>query len=451
MSDPVLPPDAWKRKPALQQPAYPSAGEYEETLAKIRALPPLVSPGEVANLKSKLALAGRGQAFILQGGACAERFLDCRGEAIAAKLKILLQMSVILAYGARKPVLRIGRIAGQYAKPRSSEWETAGGVRMPSYRGDAVNSAAPDPARRAADPRRLLQSYFYSAATLNHIRALIDGGFADIRHPYAWNLRSIEKSRNWPAYKDMVERILDSINFMESVGGANSETLGRIEYYTSHEGLLLGYEDAMTRWDEERRRWMNLSAHMIWIGARTRQLDGAHVEYFRGIDNPVGVKIDGQCGPDELLALLDVLNPSNEEGRVTLIARIGAARIRQALPPLVRAVRRAGKAAVWSCDPMHGNTLALEGGRKTRDFSVILEELRESFRIHEEEGSRLAGVHFELTGEDVTECVGGAENLTSDDLDRRYESYCDPRLNGSQSLEMGFCIARMLKGESAEA
>ena len=438
-------PDSWRRRPAQQQPQYPDAPALERALEQIRGLPPLVAAGEIENLKRRLVAAGRGEAFILQGGNCAERFVDCREEAIANKLRILLQMSVILTYGVRKPVIRIGRIAGQYAKPRSSDFEMAGGQSLPSYRGDAVNSVEPDPQARVPDPSRLLSSYFHSATTLNHVRALIDGGFADLHHPYTWNLRSIEKSRNWPDYKDVLDRILDAIGFMESFGGARAEVLGRVDFFTSHEGLLLGYEEALTRCDADSGKHYNLGAHILWIGARTRQRDGAHVEYFRGIANPIGVKIDPSCGAGELAESIEALNPSNEEGRLTLITRLGAGRVETALPPLIRAVKQSGRAVVWSCDPMHGNTVTVEGGLKTRDFSVILDELTRTFHIHKEEGSHLAGVHFELTAEDVTECVGGAGELTREDLARRYETYCDPRLNDAQSLEMAFLIARLLK------
>jgi len=356
-----------------------------------------------------------------------------------------LQMSMILTYGARKPVLRLGRIAGQYAKPRSSDFETVGAGRLPSYRGDAVNGVEATPESRAPDPSRLMKSYFYSATTLNHIRSLIDGGFADLRHPELWDIQSMKRSKNWTDYLEIVERIRDAIQFMESFGGVHSEALGRVQYFTSHEGLLLGYEEALTRTDAVSGAHYNLGAHMVWIGVRTRAIEGAHVEYFRGIANPIGVKIDASCGAEELLALLDVLNPDNEEGRITLITRFGADKIVECLPPLIQTVKKDGRNAVWTCDPMHGNTTATESGLKTRDFSVILDELTSAFRIHKEQKSVLAGVHFELTALDVTECVGGAEDLTSADLDRHYETYCDPRLNNSQSLEMAFLIARLLK------
>lgn len=438
-------PDSWRDRQAVQQPPYSDLAAVETVLAELRHYPPLVVPAEVEHLKRQIATAGRGEAFILQGGNCAERFIDCQAEPIANKLKVLLQMSVILTYGVRKPVVRIGRIAGQYAKPRSSDFENVDGMELPSYRGDAVNCVEPDPAGRQPDPDRLRQAYFFAATTLNHLRALIDGGFADLHHPDNWDLKSFEGTRNWAEYRDVVERIMDAISFMESFGGVKSESLGRVDIYTSHEGLLLGLEESFTRQDGSSGRYYNLGAHMLWIGARTRQLDGAHVEYYRGIANPIGVKVDPKCSPDELVELTRVLNPNNEPGRLSLVTRVGADRVHDVLPPLVRAVQESGAIVTWSCDPMHGNTVSVESGRKTRDFSVVLEELRRTFLVHKQCGSYLAGVHFELTGDDVTECIGGSERITSTDLDRRYETYCDPRLNCSQSLEMAFLIARMLQ------
>lgn len=449
MADSAWEPGSWRQRDSVQQPQYPDPAAYEAALASLRVCPPLVSVGEVDNLRSRLAQAGRGEAFILQGGNCAERFIDCRADSIANKLKILLQMSVILTYGVRKPVVRIGRFAGQYAKPRSNDFEVIDGTSLPSYRGDAVNSVDPTIAARTPDPQRLVSSYFYAAATLNHIRALIDGGFADLRHPYTWTLRSMESSRNWPEYKAVLDRILDAIQFMESFGGARSDVLGRVDFFTSHEGLLLGYEEALSRKDADSGRWYNLGAHMLWIGVRTRQLCGGHIEYCRGIANPIGLKVDTSTRPEDLLALLDVLNPDNEEGRVTMISRLGAGRVDEHLPALIRSVRDVGHRVVWSCDPMHGNTVTVEGGLKTRDFSVVLDELRRTFDVHRREGSHLAGVHFELTADEVTECIGGPEDLTSGDLSRRYETYCDPRLNCSQSLEMAFLIARLLQTTKA--
>lgn len=439
-------PQSWHAYRAMQQPQYPDAEALEHELSRLRDYPPLVVPGEIEKLKAELAAAARGRAFVLQGGHCAERFIDCRGEAIVNQLKILLQMSVILTYGVRKPVVRIGRMAGQYAKPRSADTELVQGLPLPVYRGDNVNAVEPEASGRVADPHRLVSSYFIAATTLNHVRAMIDGGFADLHYPYNWNLYSIERGRNWPQYKEVVERILDAIHFMESFGGVDPQTLGRVEFYCSHEGLILGYEEAMTRRDDKSGRFYNLGAHMLWIGQRTRQLDGAHVEFFRGLANPIGIKLGPDVSADEVLALTERLNPDNEEGRLTLITRMGVKRVEKVLPPILKAVKQSGRPVVWSCDPMHGNTQIIEG-IKTRDFQVILQELEITFRLHREAGTNLAGVHFELTGDDVTECTGGAEDLTHADLSRRYETYCDPRLNYSQSLEMAFLIAHLLKNQ----
>ena len=445
MSETTWLPGAWRSREARQQPDYPDAGALDAVLERIRRLPPIVVADEAVDLKRRLAEAARGRAFILQGGDCAERFLDCRDESIADQLRILLQMSVILTYGVRRPVIRIGRLAGQYAKPRSRATETIDGRELPAYRGDGVNSIEPDPRGRIPDPDRLLRSYFHAAATLNHVRALAESGFADLHDPYNWNLHSIERAKNWPEYREVVDRILDAISFMESFGGARTDALGKVDFFSSHEGLLLSYEEALTRREERSGRWFNLGAHMLWIGARTREIDGAHVEYFRGISNPIGVKLDETATPEEVLRLLAVLNPENEEGRVTLITRFGAGRVEEALPPLVEALSRAGRNVVWSCDPMHGNTVKLDGGVKTREFTTVLDELTRTFRVHQRLGSALAGVHFELTAADVTECVGGPAELTAADLTRRYETYCDPRLNSAQSLEMAFLIARLMK------
>jgi len=438
-------PDSWKQYPAGQQVQYADPAAYQAALQRIGDYPPLVFPGEVDQLKRHIAKAGRGEAFILQGGNCAERFIDCTATTITNQLKILLQMSVILTYGVRKPVIRIGRIAGQYAKPRSRPTETVGDQTLPSYRGDNVNAFEFEPQARQADPDRLMLGLYHSAVTLNYIRAMIDGGFADLHHPYTWNLHRIEKTSRWPQYKEIVEQILNAIDFMESFGGARAETLGRIEFYTSHEGLLLGYEQALTHRDQQSGRYYNLGAHMLWIGERTRDPGGAHVEYFRGIANPIGVKIGPTCTAEELLRIIETLNPDNEAGRLTLITRLGADRVEQVLPALIEAVKRQGRTVTFSCDPMHGNADATDDHVKTRNFDVILQELETTFRIHAEHGTRLAGVHFELTGEDVTECIGGAENLTDSDLQRNYQTYCDPRLNYSQSLEMTFLIVKLLQ------
>jgi len=438
-------PDSWRSFPARHQPEYDDQVAYQQTVDALTRVPPLVFAGEVDVLREHIAAAGRGEAFILQGGNCAESFADCSAPTITNQLKILLQMSVILTHGARTPVVRIGRIAGQYAKPRSTPTEVQDGVALPSYFGDSVNAVEFSPAARRPDPARLELAFHHSAVTLNYIRSMIDGGFADLHYPYNWNLHSIEQTPEWPEYRETVEHILDAIHFMESFGGVRPETLGRIEFYTSHEGLLLGFEQALTRRDERAGAFYNLGAHMLWIGNRTRAPDGAHVEYFRGIANPVGIKLDHTCAADELAALLERLNPDDVPGRVTLITRLGHERVADALPPLADAVRRSGRTVTWSCDPMHGNTRRTDSGRKTRSFDDVLDELRATFAVHRAGKSRLSGVHFELTGEDVTECIGGGIDLTSADLDRNYQTACDPRLNYAQSLEMAFLITKLLK------
>lgn len=442
-------PTSWKHFPAHQQPPYPDMQALSHITNALSVLPPLVYPAEVERLKGSIAAAARGGGFILQGGDCAERFTDCNEQNITNKMKILLQMSLILTYGARKPVVRLGRIAGQYAKPRSQAQETIEGISYPSYRGDSVNDLAPDQARRVPDPERLTTAYTCSALTLNYIRAMISGGFADLRHAFEWNLHSIEKAEKWKDYRDMVETILDAIHFMESCG-VNSHLLDTIDFFTSHEGLLLEYESALTRKDPASGRFYNLGAHMLWIGERTRQLDGAHVEYFRGLANPVGVKIGPNADPEEVTDLIHRLNPTNEAGRVTIITRMGMDRVEKALPPLVCAVKRSGMPVAWSCDPMHGNTRVVGENIKTRAFAHIEAELESCFRIHRHHGTILAGVHFELTGEDVTECTGGAANLQDTDLGKNYVSSCDPRLNYSQSLEMAFLISRLIRQYSLQ-
>ncbi len=436
--------NSWKKFRAAQQPEYRENGRYRDVLEKIEKYPPLVFPGEVDNLKGQISMAGNGKRFILQGGDCAERFIDCNESAIINKIKILLQMSVILTYGARKPVVKIGRIAGQYFKPRSNLFEPLGDLEIPTYRGDSINIYEPDPENREPDPERLLMAFFHSVTTLNYIRAIISGGFADLHHPYSWNLHSMEKTGEWQKYKNTVERILDAINFMESFGGLKSETLGKTDFFTSHEGLHLGYEEALTRKDPETGRYYNLGAHMLWIGERTRSIDEAHVEYFRGIHNPMGIKVSGKIDPDELIDLLNRLNPENEEGRITLIARMGADSVAEKLPPLIKKVKASQRRVTWSCDPMHGNIVNLGGTIKKRNFDDILSEIRETFRIHREADTVIGGVHFELTGDDVTECTGGAVNLKDDDLNQNYETYCDPRLNYTQSLEMAFLLSELL-------
>ncbi len=440
-------PESWKVFTALHQPSYSNAAAYEDVLARITEKPPLVYPGEVDQLRTRIARAASGEEFILHGGDCVERFIDCNAETIANKLKILLQMSVVLSHAARKPVLRIGRIAGQFFKPRSNETEMINGVSVPSYKGDTVHGFAAS--EREPDPERLLTGYFHAASTLNYIRSMIDGGFADLHHPYSWNLHSIRDTANWDEYQEIVENVLDSIHFMESFGGVSDASLGRIEFYTSHEGLHLGYESALTRVEgaESQRRWLGLSGHLLWIGERTRALDGAHVEFFRGIANPIGIKLSSKADAGQVVELCETLNPQNDPGRLMLIMRLGAESVSEALPPILEAVTSRGHQVAWMCDPMHGNTTTLSGGRKTRAFASVLQELEESFRLHREAGTTLAGVHFELTGDEVTECVGGSIDLNEADLETNYQSYCDPRLNYAQSMEMAFLISRFLRND----
>ncbi|MGH8278175.1 MAG: 3-deoxy-7-phosphoheptulonate synthase class II [Gammaproteobacteria bacterium] len=434
-------PDSWQTHDAGQQPLYADNSAVQRVLAAIHQLPPLVSWGEIDNLRRQLAEAGRGERFVLQGGDCAESFDDCTGVPIANKLKILLQMSLVLVHGLKKRVIRVGRIAGQYAKPRSADMETRDGVTLPSYRGDIINHAGFSAAEREADPALLLRGYEYAALTLNYVRALIDGGFADLHHPELWDLDFVGNSPLAAEYHRIVQSILDSLGFMESIAGGASANSHGVDFFTSHEGLHLLYEQAQTQFVSEAGRWYNLSTHFPWIGMRTADVTAAHVEYFRGIANPVAVKVGPGMTPDSLLALCEMLNPDNELGRLTLIHRFGARRIHDRLPELIAAVRRRGKQVLWICDPMHGNTETTASGLKTRRFENILEELEAAFALHAELGSVLAGVHFELTGEDVTECTGGACGLTDTDLERAYKSHVDPRLNYEQALEMAMRIA----------
>ncbi|MFN7942485.1 MAG: 3-deoxy-7-phosphoheptulonate synthase class II [Thermoanaerobaculia bacterium] len=437
-------PDSWRRLPVEQQPTYPAGSGLERVVEELAQLPPLVTSWEVETLKSQLAAAARGEAFLLQGGDCAESFADCTAEAITDKLKILLQMSVVLVYGARRRVIRVGRFGGQYAKPRSVDLEEQGGVSLPAYRGDLINHPEFARGARTPDPQLLLRGYERAALTLNFIRALVDGGFADLHHPEYWDLRWVEFSERAGEYRRMVASIGESLRFMETLAGQQVSEMNRVDFFTSHEGLHLLYEQAQTRRVPRRPGWYNLSTHFPWIGMRTAQPDGAHVEYFRGIANPIAVKVGPATTPAALRALLDRLHPHDEPGRLTLIHRFGARRIADGLPPLLAVAAESGKTVLWCCDPMHGNTETTPAGRKTRRFEHILDELEQAFAIHEERRSHLGGVHFELTGENVTECIGGARGPSESDLGRAYRSFVDPRLNYEQALEMAMAIARRM-------
>jgi 3-deoxy-7-phosphoheptulonate synthase len=435
-------PDSWRARPARQLPQYPDAGALEGVLRELRALPPLVTSWEILALKQQLAEAQEGRRFLLQGGDCAESFDACTSEVISNRLKVLLQMSLVLVHGMRKPVVRVGRFAGQYAKPRSADSETIDGLTLPSYRGDMVNAPAFTAEARTPDPRRMVKAHARSAMTMNFVRALIDGGFADLHHPEYWNLSWVGHSPLADEYRRMVEAIGDAVRFMETLSGEEIHNLNRVDFYTSHEALLLPYEEALTRQVPRHWGWFNLSTHFPWIGMRTADVDGAHVEYFRGIRNPVAVKVGPSVAPDALLRLIDVLNPEDEPGRLTLVHRMGAAHIAERLPPLLDAVRRDGRRVLWVCDPMHGNTETTRNGYKTRRFANIGRELELAFELHAAAGTRLGGVHLELTGEDVTECLGGARELTETDLERAYCSTVDPRLNYEQALEVAMLIVR---------
>ena len=437
-------PHSWQSCPALQQPVYGDPSALEAVLARLRRLPPLVVSGEISRLRNLLADAAAGRRFLLQGGDCAEQFKDCTPAAIEGKLRVMLQMSVALTHGGRRPVIRVGRIAGQFAKPRSRPTETIGDRELPSYRGDLINALEAVDSARRPDPERMLAAYFHAAATLNHLRALTVGGFADLHHPERWELPG--GTGAVPEYRRTLDQVRESLDFLEALGGVQPEVLERIDFFTSHEALLLPYEEALTRWDAEEAVHYNLGAHTLWVGERTRQLDGAHIEYLRGISNPIGVKVGPSATPEQLAALLERLDPEREPGRITVITRFGAQHIAQALPPLLKAVQAVDRPVLWSCDPMHGNGTESASGLKTRDFSAILSELRQAFELHRAHGSHLGGVHIELTGEAVTECTGGTEGLSEDDLAKAYETGCDPRLNGTQSLEMAFLIAAMMRG-----
>jgi 3-deoxy-7-phosphoheptulonate synthase len=438
-------PTSWQKRAAAQLPVYADMDELRRVVDEMSTLPPLVTSWEVESLKQELSRAARGEMFLLQGGDCAESFSACDAGAIAAKLKVLLQMSLVLVHATRKRVIRVGRIAGQYAKPRSADEESRGDVTLPSYRGDIVNRSGFTREDRIPDPQLLLRGYERAALTLNFIRALADGGFADLHHPEYWDLSFVEHSKLAAEYERIVESIRDSLDFMEAVTGVQLSDMRRVDFYTSHEGLALYYEQAQTRQVPRRTGWYDLSAHVPWIGMRTARVDGAHVEFFRGIRNPIAVKVGPGMNEEWLTALLDVLHPDDEPGRLTLIHRLGAREVADKLPPLIETVRKSGKTVLWCADPMHGNTETTADAFKTRRFDNILSEIEQAFEIHASMGSVLGGVHLELTGEDVTECVGGARGLGEEDLTRAYRSPVDPRLNYEQALEIAMLVSHHLR------
>ncbi|ROZ83133.1 3-deoxy-7-phosphoheptulonate synthase class II [Pseudomonas neustonica] len=440
-------PDSWRSKPVLQQPTYPdqrALSSVEDTLA---SYPPLVFAGEARELRRQFAEVTQGRAFLLQGGDCAESFAEFSAPKIRDTFKVLLQMAVVMTFAAGCPVVKVGRMAGQFAKPRSADDETQGGVTLPAYRGDIINNIAFDAAGRTPDPQRLLSAYHQATATLNLLRAFAQGGFASLDQVHQWNLDFIANSSMADRFQQLADRIDESLAFMRACGFDNdhSPQLRETAFFTAHEALLLNYEQAFTRRDSTTGDWYDCSAHMLWIGDRTRQLDGAHVEFMRGIHNPIGIKAGPTTDPDDLLRLIDRLNPDNRDDRINVIVRMGADKVEQHMPALVRAVEREGKHVLWSSDPMHGNTMKASSGYKTRDFARILAEVEQFFAVHRAEGTWAGGIHIEMTGQNVTECIGGATPVTEDGLSDRYHTHCDPRLNADQSLELAFMIAETLK------
>ncbi len=445
-------PDSWRSKPIIQVPAYPDPAALREVERRLATFPPLVFAGEARDLKKGLAQVAAGDGFLLQGGDCAESFAEHGADNIRDFFRVFLQMAVVLTYAASLPVVKVGRIAGQFAKPRSSDVEKKGDVVLPSYRGDIINSADFTAQARTPDPSRQLEAYRQSAATLNLVRAFAMGGFADLERVHQWTLGFVTDSPQGHRYQEIADRITETIGFMRACGisSANTPQLGSTNFYTSHEALLLGYEQAFTRLDSTSGEYYGTSGHMLWIGDRTRQPDHAHVEFCRGIRNPIGIKCGPSLEPQTLLKLLDSLNPADEPGRITLICRFGADDIEGLLPKLIRAVETEGRTVVWSCDPMHGNTITAGSGYKTRPFDRILDEVDTFFAVHRAEGTHAGGVHVEMTGQNVTECTGGAGAISEADLSDRYHTHCDPRLNADQSLELAFLIAERLKMERAE-
>ncbi|WP_297570299.1 class II 3-deoxy-7-phosphoheptulonate synthase [uncultured Helicobacter sp.] len=439
-------PKSWRDKIALQQPIYEDLNVLEAIEKKLSKYPPLVFAGEARTLKSRLAKVSKGEAFLLQGGDCAESFADFNAIRIRDLFKVILQMAVVLTYAGACPIVKVGRLAGQFAKPRSSDTETSNGITLPSYRGDIINGIAFEKAAREADPKRILQAYNQSAATLNLIRAFAQGGLADLNQVQKWNLNFVNSAQS-ERFQNMADKITQALAFMEACGitAQNTPTLHETEFFTSHEALLLNYEEALTRKDHLTNKWYDCSAHMLWIGERTRNLDGAHLEFLRGVENPLGVKIGPQASREDILGICEILNPQNEEGRLNFIIRMGAEVIKDKLPKLLESIKKEGREIVWSIDPMHGNTIKASNGYKTRSFDSILDEMKAFFEIHRSIGTYAGGVHLEMTGEDVTECVGGMQAITEENLGCNYNTQCDPRLNASQAVELSFLIADILK------
>ncbi|MDH4871196.1 3-deoxy-7-phosphoheptulonate synthase class II [Pseudomonas sp. BN515] len=445
MSSQEWSPESWRDKPIQQQPEYPDAAKLAHVEQTLASFPPLVFAGEARELRRQFAEVTEGRAFLLQGGDCAESFAEFSAAKIRDTFKVLLQMAIVMTFAAGCPVVKVGRMAGQFAKPRSSGNETQGDITLPAYRGDIVNGIGFDSTSRVPDPERLLQAYHQSTASLNLLRAFAQGGFADVHQVHQWNLDFIANSALTEKYSQLADRIDEALAFMRACGLDSAPQLREASFFTAHEALLLNYEQAFVRRDSLTGGWYDCSAHMLWIGDRTRQLDGAHVEFMRGVGNPIGVKVGPSMDGEELIRLIDILNPDNDPGRLNLIVRMGAEKVGEHLPRLIRTVEREGRKVLWSSDPMHGNTIKASSGYKTRDFAAILGEVKQFFEVHRAEGSYAGGIHIEMTGQNVTECIGGARPITEDALSDRYHTHCDPRLNADQSLELAFLIAETLK------
>ena len=445
--------NSWRNFPIKQVPAYEDAEALQSVEERLAGFPPLVFAGEARNLKAHLAEVCEGRSFLLQGGDCAESFVEHHADNIRDTFRVLLQMAVVLTYGAKLPVIKVGRMAGQFAKPRSADTETMDGVELPSYRGDIINGIEFDATARVPDPERQISAYRQAASTLNLLRAFAKGGYADLTEVHRWNQGFIAESPQGARYEAMANQINEAMDFMAACGitSLTAPQMGMVDFYTSHEALLLGFEQALTRLDSTSGEYYDTSAHMLWIGDRTRQPDGAHVEFLSGVKNPLGLKCGPSLEPDELITLLDKLNPENEVGRITLIGRFGHENVEAHLPALVRKVTAEGRKVVWSCDPMHGNTIKASNGYKTRPVDRILTEVQRFMAVHQAEGTHAGGIHFEMTGQNVTECLGGAQAISEEDLSSRYHTHCDPRLNGSQALELAFLIAEGLVGDSANS